>query len=294
MPSRFHKYNKRNVMPIISRALEEDIGGGDITSLAVLPQGVMASARIKAKDNAIVCGIDTVKWAYGLLSKRIRVKNHFKDGDYVTRGTIVSEISGPALQILMGERVILNLLSYMSGIATMTRRFVDKFSRIEVMDTRKTHPGLRLLQKYAVKIGGGKNHRMGLYDQILIKDNHIDIIARAQKVSRKEAAVAAIRRAKKARKKGIKIEIEIDDRSVYEAVLEEGVDIAMLDNMPLSKIRVMAKELKRRHPGISIEVSGKLSKAHIDGLNSVKEIDRASLGRLTHSFKIVDYSMDID
>ncbi len=297
MPSKYLKYTKKTVMPIISSAIEEDLGAGDITSLAVFEkENPKAKAKIIAKDGAIVCGIDTVAWVYGLLSKKIKVKKRFKDGQSVKKGDVLCEISGPAIQILIGERLSLNLISYMSGIATMTRQYVELFGKkIDVMDTRKTHPNMRLLQKYAVKVGGGKNHRMGLYDQVLIKDNHIDILAKARNITRRDAAILAIQRAKaKYARKKILIEVEVDDEEVFEAVLKEKVDIVMLDNMPIARIRKLAKILKYHHPRTQIEVSGKLSKAHISGIKSVKEIDRVSLGRLTHSFKIVDYSMTIE
>ncbi len=294
MPLKVIKYSRTAVLPIISKALEEDIGRGDITSLSVLPKGAFSEAAIIAKEEAVACGLDIISWLYGLLSKKIKVKKFFKDGERIKKGEVVCSVKGPSLQILMGERVALNFISHMSGIATVTREFADKLGpEIDVLDTRKTHPNLRLIQKYAVKIGGGKNHRMGLYDQVLIKDNHIDIIAGEEGIDRRQAAILALKRAEKLAGRGVKIEIEIDDENVFEAVLEQGADIAMLDNMPINRVRNMARALKKHHPGILIEVSGKLSKSHINKLKSIKEIDRVSLGRITHSFKIVDYSMEI-
>lgn len=258
---------------IISRALEEDISTGDITTNSVIPKNCRVTARIIAKESGVIAGMLVVQRIFRRMSCRVIVR----DGQSVARGTVLVEISGRTRFILSRGRTALNFLQHLSGIATLTREFVDAAAPVRVLDTRKTTPGLRKLEKYAVRMGGGQNHRMGLYDMALLKKEHIHIVG---------SIAEAVRRA---RRTGKKIEVEISRIvDVAEAVLAKP-DMIMLDNMS----QLEMKEAVRIVGGcIPIEVSGNVTLSRIPALRKLG-IQYISVGALTHSSPALDMSMEV-
>jgi nicotinate-nucleotide pyrophosphorylase (carboxylating) len=264
----------------IRRALDEDIGSGDVTTDSIVPATASLRGRIIAKQNGVVAGLTIAEAVWRELDERVTFKPQTTDGSQVETKTIVAEIVGPARALLTGERTALNFLGRMSGIATLTRQFVDAVAstRAVVLDTRKTAPGLRLTDKLAVRIGGGQNHRTGLFDMVLIKDNHIDF---AGSIS---AAVTRVRES------GTNLEIEVEARTlahVREALALE-VERILLDNMSLELMREAVQVTNGR---AKLEASGNVS------LENVLEVARTgvdyiSVGALTHSPKVFDVSLE--
>jgi len=271
-----------HIKSLIEQALIEDIGKGDITTNALIPDTMTSAATMVAKASGIVAGLDVAEAVFRFLSPQIIWNPLVKDGDKVEKGTILVEMSGPFRALLSGERLALNFLQRMSGIATMTYLFVAQVADYgtKILDTRKTVPGLRLLDKYAVKAGGGENHRIGLYDMVLIKDNHIKVAGGIKK------AVEQIRNKVPSR---IKIEVETTTIAEVEEALEMAVDIIMLDNMSNDTMKTCVKLINHR---AKVEASGNMN------LERVKEVaatgvDYISIGALTHSVTALDISMNI-
>lgn len=268
---------------LIEQALLEDIHTGDITTLAVVPGERPASARLIAKENLVVAGLATASRVFKVLDPDICFTACLSDGDKVTAGTVLATVHGEAAQLLMGERVALNLLQRMCGIATLTASFVDAVSgtKARIVDTRKTTPGLRQLEKYAVRVGGGINHRTGLYDGVLIKENHIVAAG---------GITEAIRRARAYIPHTLKIEIETETLHQVHEALEAGADIIMLDNMSLDDMRVAVVTIGGR---ALVEASGGVN---LDRVQAIAEtgVDIISVGALTHSPRAMDISMLLD
>jgi nicotinate-nucleotide pyrophosphorylase (carboxylating) len=266
--------------PILRRALEEDIGTGDVTTLSTVEPGTQASAELVAKEDFVLAGIDVARRTFQLISNEIAFEKLIVDGQAVRRGEVLAWIKGDAADLLQGERVALNLLQRMSGVATLTAAFV---SRVEdtgavIVDTRKTTPGLRVLEKYAVRAGGGGNHRMALYDAVLIKENH---------VSAAGSITTAVSRARAAAPHTQKIEVEVRNRDEVAEALEAGADILLLDNMPPNELTAVVEVVGDR---AITEASGGVN------LETVREIAETgvrliSVGALTHSYRSVDISM---
>ncbi len=299
------------IRPIVKNGLREDIGAGDITTAWLVPEERKAKAKIVAREPGVVAGIEVAEEVFKAVEtmvvrgkkkrKGIRFKKMVKDGKEVKNGELLAEVRGSARVVLTGERTALNFLQHLCGIATLTRRYVKAIKptgprgKTKIYDTRKTTPGLRYLDKYAVTCGGGYNHRMGLYDMVLIKDNHWRI-AGARGPGR-VAGKRDLRQIKKNIPRGIKIEVEVDSLSQLKRVLGTDVDIVMLDNMrlPVLKKAVKMIRMKRGKKGAkspAIEVSGKIN------LESIKKIarlgvDRISVGEITHSARALDISLDI-
>jgi nicotinate-nucleotide pyrophosphorylase (carboxylating) len=275
--------NIEEIKYVIDYALKEDIGSGDITTNSLIPLELQAKATMVAKSTGIIAGLAVAEYVFRSLSNDIKWKALVNEGDKVSKGDLILEISGSYRALLTGERVALNFLQRMSGIATMTSNYVDllKDYKTNILDTRKTVPGLRLLDKYAVMTGGGLNHRIGLYDMVLIKDNHIKI---AGGISR---AVAQI---KKNLPKGIKIEIETTTIEEVNEALATGVDVIMLDNMSNAQ---MAESVKIINGRTKVEASGNMTSQR---LKEVAEtgVDFISIGALTHSVIAFDISMNIE
>jgi nicotinate-nucleotide pyrophosphorylase (carboxylating) len=265
---------------IIENALLEDIHTGDITTLAVVPESRKIRARLVAKESMILCGVNIAARVFHYLDLTIDFISHRTDGSFLTAGDIIAEITGEASLLLQGERVALNLLQRMSGIATLTAQFVKavKGTKARVVDTRKTTPGLRQLEKYAVRIGGGMNHRTGLYDGVLIKENHI---AAAGGIS------VAIQRAKEYIPHTMKIEIETETLTQVQEALEAGADIIMLDNMDTETMKNAMNMISGR---ALVEASGGVN---LDTIRRIAEtgVDIISVGALTHSARAMDISM---
>ena len=275
---------KENILidKIIERALLEDIGTGDITTESIIPSNLKAKGIIKTFEEGVVAGLDIACLVFQKLDAEIVFQEKTKDGTKVIRGKELAEITGPARTILMGERVALNFLQRMSGIATITSKFCEEVKDfpVRIVDTRKTTPGLRILEKYAVRMGGGYNHRFGLYDAVLIKDNHIAIAGGIK------SAVDSVR---KQSSHTVKIEVEVESLSQLQEALKAQVDIIMLDNMDLETMKEAVKMVKGK---ILIEASGEITLEKVRKIAQAG-IDLISIGALTHSVKSLNISMEI-
>jgi len=274
--------NRIIIEPIVRRALVEDIGNGDLTTTAIIPENLSAKAIVHAKENGVLAGMPLVKEVYRIIDENVRVEVLKAEGSEVEKGTTIAEITGKAASILIGERVALNFLQRMSGIATKTRNMAEliKYFDCHLTDTRKTTPGLRVLEKYAVQIGGGRNHRFDLSSSILIKDNHIEVSNGIQN------AVAA---AKRAVGHTTKIEVEVKDINQVNEALTTGADIIMLDNMD---IETMEEAVKLIGDKAIVEASGNITEENIKDVANTG-VDFISSGSLTHSYSSLDISIDI-
>jgi len=271
------------IRKLIQSALEEDIGTGDITTTAVLIGDETGKATAFAKADLVAAGIDVFRETFLVLDSRIQFIGCCEDGQVVQKGGSLAEISGNLGSILTAERVALNFLQRMCGIATLTRKYVDAIqgTRAKILDTRKTAPGLRCLDKYAVKIGGGMNHRFGLYDGLLIKDNHI---AAAGGISK------ALTRARGRFPHTLKVEVEVKNLSELEEAFASGADTIMLDNMTVGDMKKAVDIINRRVP---LEASGNVSLANVRQIAETG-VDFISVGALTHSVLASDISLKIE
>ncbi len=274
-------YIPHHVKKILRLALEEDIGNSDITTTLLIPEGDRARALLIAKGNFVVAGMPFAEEVFRTIDPHTDFRIYFSEGAKAAKGDVIAEISGNTGTLLSCERVSLNVLQRLSGIATLTGLFVEKVKGLNarIVDTRKTTPGLRFMEKYAVRTGGGNNHRFGLYDGILIKDNHIEAAGGIT------AAVAFARRAHHLSK----IEVEVENLNELNEALAAGADVVMLDNMSLNDM----KEAVRIAGGkIIIEASGNMS---LEKVRAVAEtgVDLISVGALTHSAPAADISMKI-
>lgn len=274
--------NMSLVDEIIECALNEDIGTGDVTTNSIIPAEATTTGFIHTKEDGILAGLPFAKRVFEILCPQIDFISNKMDGDKITAGDILATVSGPAREILTGERVALNILQRMSGIATRTAKLADivTFYNSAVVDTRKTTPGLRIIEKYAVRIGGGKNHRFGLYDGILIKDNHIKVAGGIRK---------AISLARANAPHTLKVEVEVEDIAGVNEALEARADIIMLDNMDFDTIKEAVNLIDGR---ALVEVSGGITEENI--LSYAKlGVNIISVGALTHSVKSLDISLDV-
>ena len=239
---------RKNIDALIEAALKEDMPAGDITSENIVPSDSISRAFIVAKEEGVLAGIYVAERVMNKIDRTIFFEIHRKDGQKMNRGDKIAVLKGPSVSLLKGERIALNFLQRMSGIATTTRKFVNALDRekTKILDTRKTTPGLRSLEKYAVRMGGGTNHRFSLSDMVMIKDNHIKIVGNISE---------AVLLARKKIKPGIKIEVEATNREEAEEALKCGADIVMLDNMSLNRMREVVKLL---HGKVLVEVSGNI------------------------------------
>ena len=268
------------ILDTIQRALAEDIGAGDATTLSIVPPDATMRGQIIAKQDGIIAGLDVARAAYELLDSAVEFSPQLADGSRVTRAGLLALVSGRTSSLLTAERTALNFLGRMSGIATLTRQFVDAVAgtRAVILDTRKTAPGLRAVDKLAVKLGGGGNHRIGLYDMILIKDNHIDYAGGIEE---------AVRRAKAARS-GLQIEVEARTMNDVRVALSLGVERILLDNM---SVEMMAEAVRLTNGRAKLEASGNVT---LETVRAIAEtgVDFISVGALTHSAKVFDVSFD--
>jgi nicotinate-nucleotide pyrophosphorylase (carboxylating) len=271
---------------LIDMALEEDKGPGDWTTRWVVPARTRATARIIAKADGVVAGLGVASAVFLRLDPRVEIDSALADGGRVRDGELVLTIRGPARAILTGERTALNFLQRLCGVATVTRRFVDAIAGTEakILDTRKTTPGWRSLEKAAVKAGGGENHRLGLFDMVLIKENHIAIAG---------GVAEAIKRVRDANTRGLRIEIETRNKDELRAALDAGCDIVLLDNMDVQAIRECVRLVKQRAPQVKTEASGNMA---LERVRAVAEtgVDYISVGALTHSATALDLSLLMD
>jgi nicotinate-nucleotide pyrophosphorylase (carboxylating) len=270
------------IIKIIKNALAEDIGTGDITTQATVSAKKKGMALAIAKDDFVIAGVDVFAETFKCLDKNIKVKKIINDGSRVKKGALIAEVSGSLSNILKAERVSLNLFQRMSGIATLTAKYVEAVRGFKavILDTRKTVPNLRILDKMAVRIGGGTNHRIGLYDGVLIKDNHIEAAG---------GITAAVNAQRKHLPRKMKIEVETKNLMEVKEALRCGVDIIMLDNMSVPAMKKAVDLVARR---AQIEASGNVSLQNVARIAAIG-VDYISVGELTHSVRAADISLKI-
>jgi nicotinate-nucleotide pyrophosphorylase (carboxylating) len=270
------------IEPMVRNALLEDLGlAGDVTSMAVIPAGHRSIVQMAARGDGVIAGLDAAEIAFHLVDPQIVFERHVSDGQAVQPGDVLVTIRGPSRGLLTGERVALNFLAHLSGIASMTAQVVKAVSHTKaaVVCTRKTTPGLRALEKYAVRMGGGMNHRFALYDAVLIKDNHIAIAGGVQE---------ALARAKAGAGHMVKIEVEVDTLDQLRAVMEVGADAVLLDNMVPDQLRkaveiIDGRAIAEASGGITLQTAAAVASSGVDLL---------SLGWITHSAPVMDIGLD--
>ncbi len=284
--------NKKVVEKIIKDALKEDIGKGDITTSSLFNKNFKVKAVLISKSNGILCGVEVFKNVFLSLSSNFSFRFFFKDGDKIKKGNIVAEIYGSVKELLKGERTALNFIQRLSGIATETKKMVEKTEgKVKIYDTRKTTPNLRILEKYAVKTGGGYNHRFGLDNMVLIKDNHIKALMRKEGVDKISAIILGIERSKKRTGGKVKIEVEVENFKEAVSAYKSGADIIMFDNAKKEEVLKFRKFLKGKKK-VEIEWSGNVSLKKIEEIKKLP-VDRVSVGYITHSAKALDFSLKI-
>jgi len=270
----------RQLDELLFNALEEDIGHGDITTQATVAAERWAQGKFIAKAAGVVCGLLLVQRVFALLDPQIQFSSHVKEGEKISKGMVLAEISGPAGSILTGERVALNFLQHLSGIATQTRAAVEQVegTKTKIVDTRKTTPGLRLVEKYAVRVGGAMNHRYNLADGVLIKDNHIVAAGGiSQAISRVRSQVPHI----------MKIEIEVENLLQLSEALQAGAEVILLDNMSAEE---MTKAVQMVDGRVLTEASGNMGEKDLREIAGTG-VDFISIGALTHTVKALDISL---
>jgi nicotinate-nucleotide pyrophosphorylase (carboxylating) len=266
-----------------SDLLKEDLGRGDITTQSVVRAGARARGRFLARQDFVLCGLEIAEAVFSTLDANIQLESRVYDGELISSGSEFALIEGPAAVLLTAERTALNLMQRLSGVATLTREFVNRISGTgaRIVDTRKTTPGLRLLEKYAVTVGGGHNHRFGLDDGVLIKDNHIAVAGGVRR---------AVESARLAAPHLMKIEVEVSSQSQLREAMAVGADVIMLDNMSTAEIRESVELIRKQNADVIVEASGGVS------LETVREVagcgvDLISVGAITHSATAVDISL---
>ena len=266
-------------LPLVDAALQEDLGPGDVTSQALLPADHSGSACVEAREPLVLCGIGLAREVF------LRCGAQFEalaaDGDALSAGSLAARVEGRSLDLLAAERVALNFLQHLSGIATLTRRYVEAVDecRAQIVDTRKTTPGWRSLEKYAVRCGGGVNHRMGLFDGILIKDNHVAAIG---------SVADAVKRARESAPASLRIQVEVESLEQALEALEAGAELLLLDNLPPVEMRLIVERIAGRVP---LEASGGITLDNVAEV-AASGVDRISIGALTHSARAVDLALE--
>lgn len=275
-------FNMIELRKLIGDYLNEDIGTGDLTTNSIVPADAVSTGYIIAKENGTLAGMPVVEEVFRCLDPALQFRARACDGEFVERGRVLAEVSGNARAILTGERLALNFLQRLTGIATKTAHLVKLVAgtRSRIIDTRKTTPGLRMLEKYAVRVGGGHNHRFGLYDAVLIKDNHIKIAGGITK---------AVEAARRASPHTAKIEVEVESLAQLREALEVRADIIMLDNMAVEMMREAVALVAGR---ALVEASGGVTEENIQAV-AAAGVDLISVGALTNSVKSLDISLDL-
>lgn len=278
--------NMVQVRKRLAEWLEEDVGSGDVSAWSTIPEEATATGIIHMKEDGVLAGMPVAREVFRLADPDLAFTAKAEDGAFVTKGTVIAEVSGRARSILSAERLSLNLLQRMSGIATATRQFVEAVRDIpgvRIVDTRKTTPGHRLLEKYAVRVGGGHNHRFGLFDAVMIKDNHIQAAGGIR---------AAVARAKASVPHTMTIEVETETLEQVEEALDAGADIIMLDNMSVDEMKEAVRLIKSRSPRTIVEASGGVRLETVRAIAGTG-VDVISAGSLTHSVRATDISLDL-
>lgn len=278
---------RKDYADLVAIAIKEDIGRGDITANYSVDEKTRGRAVILAKADGILCGLPVAREACRQIDTKLRVSKALPDGRRVTKGDRVLEVTGPARSILAAERIMLNFMQRMSGVATHTDSLsaLVKGTKARVYDTRKTIPGYRALDKYSVRIGGGENHRDGLYDQVLLKENHFVAAAASDRDFGE-----TIRRAKKKAGKRYLVEVETESLEQFRIAMAEGADIIMLDEFSLAHMRKAVAEAKRTRPRPKLEASGGITQKNIRRVAETG-VERISIGAITHSIKAFDLAM---
>jgi nicotinate-nucleotide pyrophosphorylase (carboxylating) len=278
--------NQSKLSHSIALWLDEDIGNGDVTTMTTIPAEQRSKAIIHVKEPGIVAGLPVAAEVFRMVDAELHFESKVEEGCEVQRGTVLAEVGGSTRSILLGERLALNLLQRLSGIATRTRQYADAVAGLPVrlVDTRKTTPGHRMLEKYAVRVGGGHNHRFGLYDAVMIKDNHIKGAGGLKR---------AIAQSRSHIPHTMKIEVEVESFEQLEEALVAGADIIMLDNMPPDRMRPAVARIREQAPHVVIEASGSVT---LETIRAIAEagVDVISVGRLTYSVQALDISLDLD
>jgi nicotinate-nucleotide pyrophosphorylase (carboxylating) len=270
----------------ISMALEEDLGvrgiDADHTTVPIVPLSQMGVMTLKAKEDGVICGLRALVMTFRALEAAVQVDLHMKDGDDVHAGDVIATIEGSTRALLVGERTAINIISHMSGIASLTRRFVRLAPGIEISDTRKTLPGLRLLEKYAVRMGGGANHRFALWDGILIKDNHV-------------VAAGSIGEAVRRAREGMAMPVQAECESLEQVdeALDAGALAILLDNRTPDELRTLVPHIRQQKELAMIEASGGINLSNVAEY-ATTGVDRISIGALTHSAPSLDLSLSLD
>ncbi|HZG55786.1 carboxylating nicotinate-nucleotide diphosphorylase [Paenibacillus sp.] len=267
--------------------LREDLGPGDVTSLSILPDGHRSRAVVHAKQAGVLAGLPVAEAVFAEVDPALEVRRVAAEGGALAVGDVLLELEGSTLSILSGERLALNLLQRLSGIATATRAYVDAVQGVtpppRIVDTRKTTPGLRALEKYAVRVGGGHNHRFGLFDAVLLKDNHVKAAG---------GVLEAVARARAYAPHTMRVEIEVESLEQVEQAIESGADIIMLDNMAPATMRTAVERIRQGAPRAIVEASGGVTLATVRAIAETG-VDVISVGGLTHSVKALDISLDL-
>ena len=274
-------------MEFARRALAEDLGRGDVTSELTVDAGARATGRFVARQNLVVSGLEVAKAVFLTAGgEDVSFTALVREGEAVQRGAVLAEVEGPARAVLAAERVALNLLMRLSGIATLTRRYVEAVegTGARVTDTRKTSPGMRVLEKAAVRAGGGTNHRAGLDDGVLIKDNHLALAG---------GVTEAVNRTRAGAPHLLKVEVEVESLEALEEALDAGADVVLLDNMTPEEVKRAVGLARRKEPGVKIEVSGGID---LETVRAYAEAgpDLISVGALTHSAPAADISLEVE
>ncbi|PBC67149.1 carboxylating nicotinate-nucleotide diphosphorylase [Fibrobacter sp. UWS1] len=274
-----------DALTMIRLALAEDVHSGDVTSLWTIPAEQKEHARLIAKEDGVIAGLPVIELVFKELKADVQVTFHHQDGDFVQKGDLIAELDGGTRDLLTGERTLLNFIQQLSGVATVAHRFQEvlKVGKTKVLDTRKTIPGFRTMQKYAVRVGGGSNHRMGLFDMVLVKDNHIAACG---------GVLEALEVVKKNNVQNLMVEMEVENLEDLKKLLHKGVDVIMLDNMSNEMMAAALRIIRESGDKVLVEGSGNMT------LERAKEIatlglDFISVGALTHSVKALDISMRI-
>jgi len=281
------------LQPLLTLALDEDIGPGDLTSDVLIDQGATAEGVLLAKEDGVTAGLLFITSILNRVDGRLRYDGQVEDAAAVTKGTVLARIHGPVRPLLSIERTLLNFVQALSGIATLTRRYIEAVAGTDavILDTRKTTPGWRFLEKYGVRMGGGTNHRTGLHDGVLIKDNHLAVRA-PDHVG--ETIAGLVREARQRIAPEIPIHVEVERIDYLDEVLASGPDVVLLDNMPLPMIREAVVRRDRRYgdAGPALEASGGIT---LENVRQVAEtgVDRISIGALTHSAPNLDISLEV-
>lgn len=278
-------FPKEDALTMIRLALAEDVRSGDVTSLWTIPENQKQRARLIAKEDGVLAGLPIIELVFEELKASVKVELFKKDGDVVQKGDLIAELEGSTQELLTGERTLLNFIQQLSGVASVAHTFQKALEggKTKVLDTRKTVPGFRTLQKYAVRVGGGSNHRMGLFDMVLVKDNHIAAAG---------GVLEALEVVRKNNTENLMVEMEVETLEDLKKLLNKGVDVIMLDNMSNEMMADALKIIQESGDKVLVEGSGNMT------LERAKEIatlglDYISVGALTHSVKALDISMRI-